>query len=257
MDPGKAAALTGRHTKALLPVHLYGQMAPMDELGVLARAAGADLLEDAAQAHGALQHGKPPGAMGLAAAFSFYPSKNLGAYGDAGGVVTGSDALAARLRRLRNYGSDAKYVHPELGFNSRLDTLHAVVLSAKLKRLALWNAARRAAAARYDEMLSSIPDVVRPSVRDGNVHVWHLYVVRVPNRDRVAERLRADGIGAGIHYPIPVHLQGAFGYLGHAEGDFPQAERAAREVLSLPMYPSLTAPEQERVAASLAKALAS
>jgi dTDP-4-amino-4,6-dideoxygalactose transaminase len=165
--------------------------------------------------------------------------------------------LADRVRSLRNYGGTVKYEHREIGFNSRLDTLQAVVLRAKLRRLAAWNEARRTAARRYDALLADLTDVRRPATLPGNEHVWHLYVVRVPRRDAVLARLTAAGIGAGVHYPVPIHLQPAFAYLGHRPGEFPDSERAAREVLSLPLFPHITADQQERVAAALRTALES
>ena len=256
LDPAAAAGRVGPRTRALLPVHLFGQMAPMAPLEALCRDAGVVLLEDAAQAHGATQAGRPAGAIGRAAGTSFYPGKNLGAYGDAGAVLTGDAAVAAKVRALRNYGSDVKYHHPEAGFNSRLDTIQAVVLSAKLRRLAAWNEARRRAARRYDELLAGVAGVTLPVTAEGNEHVWHLYVVRVRDRDEVLRKLQAAGIGAGVHYPVPVHLQGAMAPLGHRPGDFPHTERAAAEILSLPMHPHLTAADQERVAAELARAVA-
>ena len=249
-----AAAVTPR-TRAILPVHLYGQAAPVERLLPLADRAGAWVLEDAAQAQGARRHGAGAGALGHAAATSFYPGKNLGAYGDAGAVLTGREDLAARLRLIRDHGSPRKYEHEVPGANSRLDTLQAVVLSAKLRRLPGWNAARRQAAARYDSMLAGVPDVIRPRTLDGNTHVWHLYVIRVPDRDRVLKELHAAGIGAGIHYPVPVHLTRAFASLGHAEGAFPVAERNAAELLSLPLFAEITPRQQERVVSVLAAAL--
>jgi dTDP-4-amino-4,6-dideoxygalactose transaminase len=192
---------------------------------------------------------------GDVAGTSFYPGKNLGAYGDAGAVLTPSADIAAKVRALRSYGSESKYEHPIVGFNSRLDTLQAVVLRAKLARLAVWNDARRAAAARYDGLLAGVEEVVIPAARPGDVHVWHVYVVRVPERDRVLAALRDAGIGAGVHYPIPLHLQGAFRDLGHRRGEFPVAEAAADEILSLPMFPHITAEQQQRVADALVKAL--
>jgi len=257
IDVGQIERRLSARTRAIIPVHLFGQMAPMAAIEALARAHGLVVLEDAAQAQGATQatQGKVAraGAVGRVAATSFYPGKNLGAYGDGGAVTTDDDALAGKLRALRNYGSEVKYHHPETGFNSRLDTLQAVVLNAKLKRLAAWNAARRQAAGRYRDLLRSQVDVV-PTVL-GNEHIHHLFVVRVPNRDAVLARLNADGIGAGVHYPVPIHLQGAFSHLGHKPGDFPTAERAAAEILSLPMFPEITPGQQERVVAALHAAL--
>jgi dTDP-4-amino-4,6-dideoxygalactose transaminase len=248
------AALTPR-TRAIIPVHLYGQAAPVEQLLPLARRMSVWLVEDAAQAQGARRNGTSAGALGDAAATSFYPGKNLGAYGDAGAVLTNSADAAARMRMIRDHGSARKYEHDVLGVNSRLDTLQAVVLSAKLRRLAGWNAARRAAAARYDELLSGCDAVLRPRTLDGNEHVWHLYVVRVPHRDRVLKELHAAGIGAGIHYPVPIHLTAAFAGLGYADGAFPVAERTARELLSLPIFPEITAAQQERVVSVLMAAL--
>jgi len=242
-------------TKALLPVHLFGQMAPMEELEAIAKAHRILLFEDGAQSHGASRNGRAAGSIGLAAGISFYPGKNLGAYGDAGAVLTNSDELAKKLRALRNYGSEVKYHHPETGFNSRLDTLQAVVLSAKLVHLARWNEARRQAAARYDALLEGDAGIARAATLPGNVHVFHLYVVRVARRDEVLAALNREGIGAGIHYPVPIHLQGAFKHLGHWEGSFPEAERAADEMISLPLFAEITEEQQERVVKALRAAL--
>jgi dTDP-4-amino-4,6-dideoxygalactose transaminase len=248
------AAVTPR-TRAIIPVHLYGQAAPVERLLSLAKRTGLCLVEDAAQAQGARRNGTSAGALGDAAATSFYPGKNLGAYGDAGAVLTGSADVASRIQMIRDHGSARKYEHDVLGINSRLDTLQAVVLSAKLRRLAGWNAARRAAAARYDELLSGCEGVVRPRTLDGNEHVWHLYTVRVLDRDRVLKELHAAGIGAGIHYPVPIHLTAAFAGLGYAPGAFPVTERSARELLSLPIFPEITAEQQERVVSVLMSVL--
>lgn len=251
MDPaGVEARLTPR-TRALLPVHLYGQTAEMEALQRLCDAHGLLLLEDAAQSQGASRHGRRAGSLGAAAGTSFYPGKNLGAYGDAGAVLTSSAETADRVRRLRNWGSERKYHHPEIGFNSRLDTLQAVVLTAKLRRLDGWNEARREAAARYDALLAGVDGVTTPSTLPGNEHVWHLYVVRVPRRDETLARLHAAGIGAGIHYPTPLHFHGAMQHLGYGPGDFPMAERASNEILSLPLHPHLTGAQQERIVAVL------
>jgi dTDP-4-amino-4,6-dideoxygalactose transaminase len=248
------AAVTSR-TAAIIPVHLYGQAAPVERLLPLAREIGAGVVEDAAQSQGARRAGTSAGALGDVAATSFYPGKNLGAYGDAGAALTGSAEVAARMRMIRDHGSPAKYRHEVIGVNSRLDTLQAVVLSAKLRLLAGWNAARRVAAARYDELLSGCETVIRPRTLDGNEHVWHLYTVRVPDRDRVLKELNAAGIGAGIHYPVPIHLTPAFAWLGYDQGAFPVAERSARELLSLPMFAEITAEQQERVVSVLMSAL--
>ncbi|MEN3305815.1 MAG: hypothetical protein V7603_2017 [Micromonosporaceae bacterium] len=249
-------------TRAIVPVHLYGQLASVERLRIglheLGRT-GVSIVEDAAQCQGATRFGEGAGAQGIAAT-SFYPGKNLGAYGDAGAVVAADEALATTVRTLGSHGGLKKYVHELIGVNSRLDGLQAVVLRAKLSRLAAWNEARRAAAARYDDLLSSV-DVVRPVTLEGNEHVWHLYVVRVAGdgsptrRDAVLAKLNAAGIGAGIHYPYPVHLTPAFAGLGYPVGSFPNAELAATEILSLPLFPQITPEQQERVAGTLAEAL--
>ena len=256
VDPEAVEATLGPRTRAIMAVHLFGQMAPMRALAEVGRSSGCPLVEDAAQAHGATQNGTHPGSIGAAAATSFYPGKNLGAYGDAGAVLTDDQDLAQLVRQLRNYGSTTKYVHPIVGFNSRLDTLQAVVLRAKLRRLPTWNQQRAAAASFYDEVLAEHADVIQtPGVAPGNRHVWHLYVVRVSNRDAVVEALHERGIGAGIHYPTPLHLEAAFRELGGCRGDFPVAERAADEILSLPIYPGITQAGQERTAEALIQAV--
>ena len=242
-------------TRAVMPVDLFGQAAPFEKLAPLLEGRRIAVVEDAAQAQGAERNGRAAGSFGDVAATSFYPGKNLGAYGDAGAVLTASDEIAQRVRALRNYGSEVKYHHPETGFNSRLDTLQAVVLNAKLARLAGWNAARRSAAQRYHELLADIPGVKLPATLPGNEHVWHLYVVRVPGRDRVLKELQAAGIGAGIHYPVPIHLAPAFARLGYAEGSFPVAERTADQLLSLPIFAEITPEQQQRVVDTLKAAL--
>jgi dTDP-4-amino-4,6-dideoxygalactose transaminase len=256
IDADAVEAVVTERTRAIIPVHLYGQAAPVEKLLPIAERAGAIVLEDAAQSQGATRNGAAAGTLGHVAATSFYPGKNLGAYGDAGAVLTGSAETAERVRLLGAHGSPRKYEHPTLGFNSRLDTLQAVVLSAKLRRLADWNAARRAAAARYAELLSGLDRVTVPATLPGNEHVWHLYVIRVEDRDRVLKELNSAGIGAGIHYPTPVHLNGAFTHLGYGHGAFPIAERCAGELLSLPLFPEITADQQERVVSVLRSALA-
>jgi dTDP-4-amino-4,6-dideoxygalactose transaminase len=255
MDPSALAEAAGPDTAAVIPVHLYGQMAPMRAIASLAAQRGAVVIEDAAQAHGASQSGQPPAALGLAAATSFYPGKNLGAYGDAGAVLTGSETIAERLRLLRDHGSARKYEHATFGCNSRLDSLQAAVLRVKLRRLTEWNERRRRAAARYDEMLTGIDDVMLPQRGAENDHVWHLYVIRVPRRDAVLELLHELRIQAGIHYPVPVHLQPAFRSLGYGPGDFPVAEAAAASMISLPLYPHITPEQQRKVAEAVRKAM--
>ena len=251
MDTAAVEAAVTSRTQAILPVHLYGQAAAVEQLLPLAERIDAWIVEDAAQSQGARRNGMSAGALGHAAATSFYPGKNLGAYGDAGAVLTDSEDVAARVRMMRDHGSRRKYEHEICGFNSRMDTLQAVVLSAKLCRLDGWNAARRDAAARYDSLLSQRDDIVKPRVLDGNEHVWHLYIVSVHDRDRVLKELHAAGIGAGIHYPIPIHLTPAFAGLGYREGAFPVAERAARRILSLPIFPEITMGQQERIVSTL------
>lgn len=248
IDPERAAAAVGPATGAIVPVHLYGRLAEAGPLLEL----GPPVLEDAAQSQGARRAGRGPA--GAIAATSFYPGKNLGAYGDGGAVVTGSADLARTVRLLRDHGSERKYHHEIVGFNSRLDTLQAVVLRAKLRRLDGWNEQRRAAAARYGVLLAGIPGLVTPAP-DGTAHVWHLYVIRVPRRDEVARRLGGMGVRTGVHYPVPVHLQPAFRHLGHGPGDFPVAEAAAAQILSLPMFPQITEEQQQRVADALWKIL--
>jgi dTDP-4-amino-4,6-dideoxygalactose transaminase len=237
---------------AVLPVHLYGQMMPVDEL---CAAVTAPVVEDAAQAQGATRHGTGIGGYGIAAATSFYPGKNLGAYGDAGAVLCNDDELARRIRLLANHGSASKYVHETFGFNSRLDSVQSVVLKAKLTHLDEWNAMRREAAAVYDELLAGAERVQRLTVAPGNVPVWHLYPVRVPDRDHVLQALLNADIEAAIHYPVPVHLQPALASLGYTRGEFPVAERAADRQLSLPLYPGIQPRQQERVVEVLLAAL--
>lgn len=253
IDASKIPAAITERTKAIVPVHLYGQLAPME--AVAAAAGDLIVIEDAAQSQGARRHGRRSGSLGLVAATSFYPGKNLGAYGDAGGITTSSDEVHDRLLRLRNHGGVNKYEHLEVGVNSRLDGLQGVVLAAKLKRLDDWNAERRAAAAYYAELLDGLDGVTLPVEVKGNEHVWHLYVVRVPRRDAVLASLNTNGIGAGIHYPAPVHQLPAFAHLGYAAGSFPVSEQLATEILSLPIYPGITRAQQERVADQLATAL--
>jgi dTDP-4-amino-4,6-dideoxygalactose transaminase len=238
-------------TQAIVPVHLYGQVAPVDRLLPIARRTGIPIVEDNAQAQGASEGGRNTGSLGTISATSFYPGKNLGAAGDAGAVTTDDADLAAVVRELGAHGSTVKYVHNRIGMNSRLDAVQAVVLSAKLKRLDRWNALRRAAAARYQELLADIDGVQLPKPRPGSVDVWHLYVVQVDDRDHVLAELGAAGIGAAIHYPTPLHLTAAYAGLDYRAGQFPVAEAAAGRILSLPMFPHLTAVHQRLVADSL------
>jgi dTDP-4-amino-4,6-dideoxygalactose transaminase len=255
LDPGSVSSAVDPDLAAVIPVHLYGQMAPMAGIMAAAQQRSISVVEDAAQAQGSSQDGLPAGALGLMAAVSFYPGKNLGAYGDAGAVLTTSAELARAVRLLGDHGCERKYEHATLGFNSRLDALQAVVLRAKLQRLAQWNEARQHAAKRYADLLGDVDGVILPRVMPGNEHIWHLYVIRVPRRDHVLECLHEAGIQAGIHYPVPVHLQPAFRGFGYGPGDFPVAEAAARQIVSLPMYPQITAEQQRQVANAVRSAL--
>lgn len=254
VDPRAMLAAVTPRTKAVVPVHLYGQLAPVEQLREGLAGAGVVVVEDAAQCQGATRFGKAAGSSGIAAT-SFYPGKNLGAYGDAGAVVSDDERWATTVRTLGGHGGLRKYEHDLIGVNSRLDGLQAVVLRTKLTRLAAWNERRRAAAARYDELLADL-DVVLPVTAEGNEHVWHLYVVRVRNRDEVLAKLNQAGIGAAIHYPTPIHLTRAYAGLLPGAGAFPHAEKAGGEILSLPIYPQLTAQAQEQVVDALRAALA-
>jgi len=256
IDPEAAAAAVTPRTRAIVPVHLFGQTAFVERLIPVASACGAVIVEDAAQSQGATRFGRSAGTLGLAAGTSFYPGKNLGAAGDAGAVVTSDGEVAARVRMLSSHGSLQKYVHDAVGFNSRLDAVQAVVLKAKLAKLPVWNALRRAAAERYSELLSDVPGLELPREAPGNTDVWHLYVVRVPERDAVLSALHAAGIQAGVHYPVPLHLSGAYAARGFTLGSFPVAEAAAGRILSLPLFPHITAVQQEMVAEALRGALA-
>ena len=243
----------GPHTRAVMPVHLYGRPAPMDAILEIARRHDLLVIEDACQAHGARLDGLMVGTYGKAGCFSFYPGKNLGAFGDAGMIVTDDADWAARLRALRDHGRAQKYVHTMVGYGERIDALQAAVLGAKLPHLDDWNRKRRAAARSYRELLAGLP-LTLPD--DDGECVYHLFVVRVADRDRVLQALAAAGVVAGVHYPLPLHLQPSFAHLGHTRGDFPHAERAADEVLSLPLYPEITREQQERVVQALRLALA-
>jgi dTDP-4-amino-4,6-dideoxygalactose transaminase len=255
MDPQKVADVVTPRTQAIVPVHLFGQVAPVEHLTAIADSVGAVIVEDAAQSQGATRQNCAAGGLGLVASTSFYPGKNLGAAGDAGAVTTNDQVIAERVRLLANHGSSRKYVHDVVGMNSRLDTVQAVVLNAKLKRLATWNESRRAAARNYSELLSELDGLTLPRSMDGNLDVWHLYVVRVADRDRVLRELNSVGISAGIHYPIPLHLTTAYSHLGYEVGSFPVAEQAADEILSLPMYPHLNESAQARVQQALTSSL--
>ncbi|MDD5141454.1 MAG: DegT/DnrJ/EryC1/StrS family aminotransferase [Verrucomicrobiales bacterium] len=240
LDPDRIAAAITPKTKAIMPVHLYGQPADMDPINTIARKHGLKVIEDNAQAQGARYKGRRTGSLGDAAGNSFYPGKNLGAYGDAGAVTTDDAALADRIRTLRNYGSKKKYYNEVKGYNSRLDELQAAFLRVKLKKMDAWNDRRRAIAARYQDVWRGQPSLVTPSVPDWAEPVWHLFVVRHPQRDRLQQTLTEAGIGTMIHYPVPPHLSGAYADGGWSRGNFPIAENLAETVLSLPMGPHLT-----------------
>lgn len=256
IDPDSVGEAIGPRTRAIVPVHLYGQIAPVESIVQVAQ--GLPVVEDAAQSQGASRCGRGSGSLGLLAATSFYPGKNLGAAGDAGAVTTQDADLALAVRRLGAHGSTEKYVHESVGYNSRLDTVQAVVLRHKLTKLAHWNSLRKEAARRYDELIGSsavsCADVQLPVEAEGNSHVWHLYVIQVPDRDKVLRRLLDAGIGAGLHYPVPVHHTPAFAGVRVA-GGCEVAERASGRILSLPMFPHITAEQQERVVAVLSRAL--
>ena len=252
IDPDSVQAVRTRRTRAVVPVHLFGQVARVEELEELVND-GIAIVEDAAQAQGATRNGRVAGSLGQAAATSFYPGKNLGAAGDAGALTTSDDGVARAARLLASHGSQTKYEHDVVGFNSRLDTLQAVILRHKLRRLSEWNDRRRSAAARYGKLLRGLDRVELPTVDPSGVPVWHLYVVQVACRGEVLARLHEAGIGAGIHYPTPLHKTRAFRALGGV-GDFPVAERASDRILSLPMYPHLTEQQQIRVAEALTAA---
>jgi dTDP-4-amino-4,6-dideoxygalactose transaminase len=250
MDVAQVKAKITSRTKAILPVHLYGQTVDMDPLLELAAQHGLKVIEDACQAHGAEYKGRKAGSLGDAAAFSFYFSKNLGAYGEGGFIATNDDDLAQKARMIRDHGSERRYYHDVVGFNGRLDEIQAVVLRAKLPHLADWNEQRRSHAARYGELLESTPATV-PVACPENKPVYHLYVIRVPQRDDLQAWLKSQGVFTGIHYPVPAHLQQAMGFLGYKAGDFPVTERVVAEVLSLPMCAELTDAEVQYVADSI------
>ena len=248
MDVASLDGVCTARTRAVIPVHLYGRMVDVAPIESWCAARGIALLEDAAQAHGARLRGRRAGAFGDAGAFSFYPAKNLGAAGEAGAVVTRRPAVAARVARLRDHGQGERYHHDVVGYNSRLDALQAAVLSVKLTRLDAWNARRRALAAVYDERLAKVEAVdPLPAPAQPESHVYHLYVARVAERERLRAALTARGIDTGLHYPVPIHLQPAFRDLGYGVGDFPVSEAAARTVLSLPIYPQMIEDAVHRV----------
>ncbi len=252
---------TGKPVTAIVPVHLYGQTANMDAILAIAEEYKLIVVEDACQAHGAQYFSKKEnrwlkaGSMGKAAAFSFYPGKNLGACGEAGAVTTKDEALAQKVRMLRDHGQSRKYYHEIEGYNGRLDSLQAGILAVKIRYLTEWNLKRQEAARRYDELLSSVDGVVRPCCPDWARAVYHLYVIRVQDREGLLKHLAETNIGTGIHYPVPLHLQKAYYNLGYSRGDFPITEKIVPEILSLPMFPQLEAEQQRRVVEEVSRFL--
>ena len=252
---------TGKPVSAIIPVHLYGQMADMDPIMELAEKYNMTVIEDACQAHGAEYYSQregrwmKAGSVGHAAGFSFYPGKNLGACGEAGAITTNEPLIARRAGMLRDHGQSRKYYHELEGYNGRLDAIQAGALRVKLRRLAEWNEGRRQAASRYDNLLSAAEGLATPHSPEWVRSVYHLYVIRAKERELLRQRLSENGIDTGLHYPVPLHLQNAYARLGYNEGDFPVSEKASREILSLPMYPGLTVQQQRRVADTMKQAL--
>ena len=250
MDPARLEAAITSRTKAIVPVHIYGQPSDMDPIRAIAARHGLCVIEDAAQAHGAQYRGRPAGSLGDLACFSFYPSKNLGAYGEGGLVATDNAEHAARIRTLRDWGQQTKYVHALRGFNARMEGIQGAILRVKLRHLPRWTDARRHVAHRYDQLLAG-SGLALPREMPYARHVYHLYTVRVKERSALQSALRSEGIATGLHYPIPVHLQPAYADLGYRAGAFPIAERAAGDVLSLPVFPEMTDEQIETVAAAV------
>ena len=247
MDVSQVEKKITAHTKAILPVHLYGQTVDMDPLLEIAKRHGLRVIEDCAQAHGAEYKGRKAGAIGDAGAFSFYYSKNLGGYGEGGFITTNDSALAGKIRKVRDHGSGVRYHHDLVGLNGRLDEIQAVVLRTKLPHLAKWNIQRREHARRYDNLLKDTK-AITPTETQGNIPVYHLYVIQVPRRDELQAFLKECGVFTGIHYPIPIHLQKAVDFLGYREGDLPVTEKIVSQILSLPMYAELADDEIKYIA---------
>lgn len=247
MDPAQLEQKITPRTKAILPVHLYGQMADMNAIMEIANRHGIPVIEDACQAHGAEYQGRRAGSIGVSGCFSFYPGKNLGACGEGGMVVTSDDAQAKKIRMLRDWGQEKRYHHVLKGFNYRMEGIQGAVLGVKLRHLETWTEARRSHAREYDALLADAQGITAPEQVAGRRHVYHIYAVRSADRDGLQQLLQSEGIHTGLHYPIPVHLQEAHADLGYRSGDFPHSESAAREVLSLPMFPELTSAQVEEV----------
>ena len=255
MDPAQLESAISPRTKAIIPVHLFGQMADMDPILEIANRHGIPVLEDSAQTVDATDKGRKAGSVGAAGCFSFYPGKNLGAFGEAGAVVTNNSDLAQKIRIYRDHGQEKKYYHSVVGWNGRMDGIQAAVLSVKLKRISDATEGRRSAATRYNNLLGKNESIILPQESSGKKHVYHVYSIRVTNRDKVLSALSERGIGCGIHYPIPLHLQKAYELLGYKEGSFPISERCSSEFLSLPMFPELTSAQTSAVAESLSQVL--
>ena len=251
MDPRWIEAAITPRTKAILPVHLYGQPADMDPILVIARRHGLVVIEDAAQAHGARYQGRPVGTIGDLGCFSFYPTKNLGAYGEGGAVITNNPDYAKKIRMLRDWGQDHKYHHLLRGFNYRMEALQGAILRVKLRHLEHWTEARRAAASKYRQLLTNCA-VELPTELGWAKHVYHLYTIRAEDRDDLQTALLAEGIQSAVHYALPAHLQPGYADLGYSRGAFPESEKAAQQVLSLPLYPEITASQMEKVSNALA-----
>jgi dTDP-4-amino-4,6-dideoxygalactose transaminase len=251
LDPALLEKAITPRTKAIIPVHLFGQCADMDPILAIGAKHGIPVVEDACQAHGATYKGKRAGTMGAAGCFSFYPGKNLGALGEAGATVTNDAALAAKMQVLRDHGQARKYYHSHIGWNGRMDGIQGAVLSVKLKQLDVANIRRRAHALLYDQLLGDMEEIILPTQAPFNQSVYHIYAVRIKDRDQVLQSLSEKGISCGIHYPVPVHLQEAYRFLGRGKGSFPVAERCAEEFLSLPMFPELAREQVQAVAAEL------
>ena len=254
MSPESLAKAISARTKAVVPVHIYGQPVDMTRIRLIVEPHGIAVVEDAAQAHGARWRGRYAGSLGDAACFSFYPGKNLGAYGDAGAVLTNDRRVAEEVSLLRNHGRRAKYIHERAGYNERMDTLQAAILRAKLPHLSGWIEDRARLAHLYNEQLAGY-EIELPHVAQGATSAWHLYVIRTANRDKMLKFLQGEGIGAGVHYPVPLHLQPAYADLGYVEGDLPATEEVARTCLSLPLYPEMTAEQLERVVSTVGEFL--
>ncbi len=264
IDPARFEAAITKKTKAVIPVHIYGQPADMKEINAIAKKYKVAVVEDACQAHGATYNGKKTGALGDIACFSFYPTKSLGAFGDGGMVVTGNKQLYEKTLMLRDYGRTGRYDHKIKGHNSRLDTVQAVVLAAKLPLLDQWNKMRNDVAAHYGKLFKNTDGVVTPAIQNDRTHVFQTYAVRlpvrpagIPNRDKICDAMKAKGIGVLVHYPIPLHLQEAYADLGHKKGDFLVAEKLSDEVLSLPMFPHMKKDQIEYVCTTLKELLGS